>query len=737
MSDPTTRGSTPTTMPAPAPPALDVDMERRRILVVDDNDANRYAVSYWLREAGFEVLEADTGESAFAIATGAEAPSLVVLDVRLPDTTGFDVLRRLREHPSTADVPVVHVTASFTSSEWRAHGLEAGADAYLTHPIEPRELVAIVRSHLRVRAAEERVRAAAAEWTATFDALDEPVLLVDVRERVVRGNRAAALVLHQVHHGSRTLDAAMGRPLAEVAVGPLAPMLAVARRVLADAVSTQSSGVGDDLAIGEEMHLDGRRFSLVGRPVREANGAVRGVVCVLSDVTERAILLEQAEDARLAAEAANRAKSTFLATMSHEIRTPINAILGYADLLDLEIAGELTSQQRDYLRRLHGSSRHLLTLVDDVLDLAKVDAGQLRVRHDVAPIAPVVDAAVALVAPLAEAKGLALRVDVPEDAQFRGDEHRVRQILLNLLTNAVKFTAPGGEVRVQVQAVERPPSALRDLPVSRYGGWTAIAVRDTGIGIAADRLDAVFDPFVQVDEGLTRARGGTGLGLTISRRLARLMDGDLSLESEPDVGSAFTLWLPATEPDRDEYGMADGPGALALLGTRGAEAETPTWASVAGAALVSDAIADDLPALLDALAARYREDPVLAPVAASLPRPLLLDHTHVMLAEIASALGVIADERGHEAGWLRDSSRIRRTIAELHGGQRHRLGWEQVHLLREYALLRIEVERFVEHRLTREGLPSVPVLEVVRRVIDQACEISSLALSGHTSRRPD
>ena len=250
-----------------------------------------------------------------------------------------------------------------------------------------------------------------------------------------------------------------------------------------------------------------------------------------------------AERALAAADAANRAKGEFLANMSHELRTPINAVLGYSDLLDLEIGGPLTGEQRMHVDRIRSSSRHLLTLVNDILDLAKVEAGQLSVAHERETVGPVIAEAAALVEALYEERGVSLH-DACTDPRvpYVGDRDRVRQILLNLLSNAGKFTEAGGHVIVHCGTTRRPAPEAQ---LAGAGVWTCIQVEDTGIGIAPDEAAMVFQPFVQVEGGRTRTQGGTGLGLTISRQLARLMGGDLTLRSEKGKGSCFSLWLPA------------------------------------------------------------------------------------------------------------------------------------------------------------------------------------------------
>ena len=280
---------------------------------------------------------------------------------------------------------------------------------------------------------------------------------------------------------------------------------------------------------------------------------------------------EQLAERTAAAEQAARLKAEFLATMSHEFRTPLNAILGYTQLLDMGVLGAVSPAQHAHLERLEASGRHLLRLVDDVLDVAKVDADRLDVREDVLPTSAVVAAALALVQPQATAKGIRI-LDLGAagpGVPYVGDEHRARQILVNLLSNAVKFTPPGGQITVTCGAAAEPepgvvpggPGAAQRRPENAPpAGWAFVQVEDTGPGLDPELVGRLFEPFVQADGALTREQGGTGLGLAISRRLARLMGGDLVARTRPGAGATFTLWLPG--PADADAAPAAGPARL-------------------------------------------------------------------------------------------------------------------------------------------------------------------------------
>lgn len=306
------------------------------------------------------------------------------------------------------------------------------------------------------------------------------------------------------------------------------------------------------LARSEGKPDDERYVNFVYQRIRGSGEVEDGVLAHGSDVTEqvlarravdamntalRADVARQARDrlaleaARAEAEEANRAKSQFLTTMSHELRTPLNAIAGYSDLLLGGIRGKLSAAQIADVERIKRSGQHLLSLINDILNFAKIEAGQVEFCVERAPVSRIITGLDELVAPRVAVRGLRITI-VPADSSLfvHGDVEKLRQILLNLLSNAVKFTDSGGEI---VLSADGDDEAVR------------ISVRDTGRGISPGQLATIFDPFVQVDRHLTpSSQQGVGLGLAISRDLARRMNGDLTVESTSGTGSTFTLTLP-------------------------------------------------------------------------------------------------------------------------------------------------------------------------------------------------
>jgi PAS domain S-box-containing protein len=267
-------------------------------------------------------------------------------------------------------------------------------------------------------------------------------------------------------------------------------------------------------------------------PILDDHGRVRAVVTSFTDITERKALLDSLAQARDEALQASRLKSAFVANMSHEIRTPMNGVLGMADLL---MESPLSEEQHQMARVIQTSARNLLTIIDDILDLSKIEAGKLTIELSDFDLGDQVDQALALLSPRAQARGLVLDSDLPAAPlpRVRGDGVRLQQVLVNLLGNAIKFTERGG-ITLKVRALEPP--------VTGHFAFR-VEVQDTGIGIPPEQVSRLFQPFSQADESTTRKYGGTGLGLAISRQLVELMGGRIGVESAPGRGSLFWFEL--------------------------------------------------------------------------------------------------------------------------------------------------------------------------------------------------
>jgi len=400
-------------------PALDASVRPACVLIVDDERHNRDLLEVMLKPEGFLLLSAANGEEALAIVER-QPPDLVLLDVMMPGMDGYQVLVLLKGNPATNSIPVIMLTA-LDDRNARMHGLSAGAEDFLTKPVDRAELCVRVRNLLRLKAYGDKLR-------GTLAALESANIELDRRTREI----AAALA--------------------------------------------------------------------------------------------------EAGDARMMAEHANNAKTVFLRAMSHELRTPLNAISGYAEILELGIRGAVNPEQTNDLGRIKRASAYLLRLINDILTIARLE-GARPLNVISIPVKAVLGEVEELCVLQAKAKGLTLSVALCEgEVRVAADAERFQQILLNLITNAIKFTPTGGRIGVTCDGDD---STMR------------IRVSDTGVGVRILDIDRVFEPFVQVDRHLTAAtQQGVGLGLSISRELARAMRGDLTLQSAEGVGSTFTLTLP-------------------------------------------------------------------------------------------------------------------------------------------------------------------------------------------------
>jgi PAS domain S-box-containing protein len=438
----------------------------------------------------------------------------------------------------TADIPLLLISASFTSPSERARGLDSGADSYLTHPVEPPVLLATVRALLRGRDAELALRESETRFRTMADAAPVMIWLGDAD-----GN---------AEWFSRSWLTFVGQPLEQQARQGWATVIHPDdfERVDASYRAHMQTRAPFNIELRVRRHDGEWRWLLnSGTPRIDDAGSFAGFIGSCIDITDRKdgeiererllarerVARAEADAARIAAEHANDVKAQFLAAMSHELRTPLNAIGGYVDLLELGIRGPITDAQREDLDRIRKNQRHLLGLINNVLNFAKIEAGHVEYHIADTRLHDVLEGMYSLVAPQIRARGLTYDYSpCPPSVLVHADGEKVQQVLLNLLSNAIKFTEPGGNVRLECVCTD---------------AIAAVRVVDTGLGIPAGKLEAIFQPFVQVDQNFTRQGQGTGLGLSISRELARAMGGDITVESQLGEGAVFTLSLPRAPVD--------------------------------------------------------------------------------------------------------------------------------------------------------------------------------------------
>jgi PAS domain S-box-containing protein len=488
-----------------------------RILVVDDNPAALYATGRVLRSAGYEVLEATTGSAGLKAAPLAD---LVVLDINLPDMDGFEVCRQLRAEARTAQLPVLHLSATFTHAADYTQGFEAGADSYLTRPVEPTVLIATIRTLLFARHADLIRRGLDARFRTMFALAPVAIALLD-----------DGLRLESVNPAFCTLSGYSPEEL----VGRTFRMCLSESRENEQELAAMQSGM-DDRHAGHFTfrRKDGTVAEVHGQIARESLTGVR--VLAAEDVSlkvqaeqARERLLTSERAARAEAERSNRLKEEFLATLSHELRNPLNAILGWATVLNRKTG--LPESVTQGLQAIERNSRIQARMISDLLDYAGISFGKVRIMIETIDPYPVLKATIESVGEVAQSAGVALRVTYGEKPlRIEADAARLQQIVWNLLTNAIKFSPKGSSV---------------DIEAGRSGDAFRLVVRDQGRGIEPEFLPKIFERFSQQDATTTRSHGGLGLGMAIVKQLTDVHNGHIRAESGgAGRGATFTLDIP-------------------------------------------------------------------------------------------------------------------------------------------------------------------------------------------------
>jgi PAS domain S-box-containing protein len=486
------------------------------VLVVDDNPATRYSTSRVLKAAGFHTREAATGQEALSLAdAGVDA---VVLDVHLPDIDGFEVCRQLRQRPHGARLPVVHLSAAYLRDDDKVRGLDAGGDAYMTHPAEPALLVATLQALIRARTAEDGRRRSEARFRAIYDLAPGGICLIDTDGRVVDANPAMLRLLE------RDTGAVVGQPLRRF-------VPTSAHATLDDALSRSREGLWRG-----ELPLCTPDERLVQLEWSWSAHVEPGVILALAtDISERIQisrereqLLDREQAARAAAERVSRSKDEFIAVLSHELRTPLNAILGWVHVLKHAKTNDALPRGLEAIER---NAKIQTRLISDILDVSRMDLGKLRLETEPVDVHELVHAAAQALASAAADKSLQLALEAHgARTAVVVDPARLQQIVWNLLTNAIKFSQPGGRIDVRLHQDDT---------------WLTLTVQDQGQGIKPEFLPHLFDRFAQSDSASNRFHGGLGLGLSIVKHLVELHGGHIDARSEGvGRGAAFVVMLP-------------------------------------------------------------------------------------------------------------------------------------------------------------------------------------------------
>lgn len=528
-----------------------IDRSQHRLLVVNDDPVGRYTTVRLLNAAGFPTEEAANGAQALALAD--RDISAVVLDIHLPDIDGFELCRRLRARNTTFRLPVIHLTAAYLTDEDKVRGLDAGADAYLTHPVEPAVLVSTIQALVRTQAAEAAMRASEVKFRTVYAQAPSGICLLQASDATVLDANPAMLAL-------------LERSSAEVVGQPMLTFVAPADRPVASQFFQQleESGHRAQFSLltpsGDAVTVEWT----TSPPVEPGVGMVMAMDVSHQQqlVQQRQAMLDRERTARSEAERLSRLKDDLIAVLSHELRTPLNAIMGWAHVLQRHSPPELLSKGLSAIERNVSIQARMIS---DILDMSRLNVGKLPLSRDLEEAGAIVRAAVAAVQAGVQDGGHRLALDLQdEQLLLMADSGRVQQVIWNLVGNAAKFSPKGSTITLSLRAQD---------------GGARIEVQDQGQGIDPQFLPYIFERFTQSDASSNRQHGGLGLGLAIVKSLVEAHGGWVQVHSDgPGLGARIAFWLPGSDAEQPMDGPDTGAGLLGPM----EGPDTPNAAILAG-----------------------------------------------------------------------------------------------------------------------------------------------------------
>jgi PAS domain S-box-containing protein len=521
-------------------------LELPTVLNVDDNEARRYAKSHILKRGGYQVIESETGAEALRVVKEFQ-PSLVLLDVKLPDTSGFAVCEAIKADPATAHIMVLQISALYLNPEDRAIGLERGADTYLTEPVEPAELLGATKALLRLyerdqekrflldqlREANRQNAAQLEELNSIYATAPVGLAVLDTELRYIRVNDLLA------ERNGIPADQHIGRTVREIIPSIAGAVETACREVLVTGKPRLNVQM-----IGETGAQPGVKRTWLNSyfPLKDLNGECIGVNVVIQDLTDQKQLEGRLREA-------DKRKDEFLAVLGHEWRNPLGVIGNAVELLPVSDTPE-AREIRAIIKRQISRMTHL---TNDLLDVSRISAGQVEIDKQSCDFAAIAREAAEDYRGLLGSVGIRLALQLPQDPVWVvGDCSRLGQAVGNLLHNTQKFTPPGGTVTVTLAIVSNQQTAV-------------LKVRDTGIGMDESTLTRLFEPFSQALRSFDRSRGGLGLGLTLVKAFIEMHGGAVSASSKgPGKGSEFMVRLPVqrdpTAPGEPKPESSASPG---------------------------------------------------------------------------------------------------------------------------------------------------------------------------------
>ena len=466
------------------------------ILIVEDSPTQRNMLQYMLEKHGFRVESTSNGKEALALLDG-ERPLAVISDIVMPEMNGYELCRRIKGNHELQNIPVILLT-SLSDPEDVITGLECGADYFLMKPYNEGFLLSRIQYILANRnlESEQGVRMGleiffrGKKYFINSDRLQILNLLLSTYETAIQNNRELANASEEMSVLNEQLEESMA-----------------------------------------ELELNQVELQTMN--------------------AELNLQKEMAHEAKSQAEEASRAKSEFLANMSHELRTPLNSVIGFSEVLEDELVGQLNAKQHEYVANILNSGRHLLSLINDILDLSKVEAGKLTLEPSTVKLRELISDSLTMLQEKALKHNLHLDLELPGncDIELIADGRKIKQIMFNLLSNSVKFTQDGGNILVRVRRRSLSDFLAEGLYIQgeiqpEMGDFMEIAVEDNGIGIDQEDIPRLFKEFSQLDSPYTKEYEGTGLGLALTKRLVELHGGLVGVESDIGKGSRFFFAIP-------------------------------------------------------------------------------------------------------------------------------------------------------------------------------------------------
>ncbi|TQD23824.1 ATP-binding protein [Methanolobus vulcani] len=508
-----------------------------KVLVVDDNINARKLLAKILVSNGYEAFEVTDGNEALEFLKDTK-PGLIISDIMMPNMDGFTLIKEVKSNPDTKDIPFVFYTAHYVSEQDHLLATSLGASRFIVKPAEPHELLHEVQNVLDEYAAglikpEEKIIGTDEEYYKQYservvrkleDKYGELEKTTNFLNAVLENMCDCVVVVDpqlNVTYYNHKVSEAMG---CDIESGKKLPDF-MSRHVIN--AKSNSENVFETRLIKKDktvIYLEGT----ISVNINEG-GDSTGYTLVFRDVTKRKQAEKELLNTKLEAESLSRAKSEFLDNMSHELRTPLTAIIGFSDVLCTGMSGDLNEKQLGYANHIAKSGKHLLEVINDILNVSKLETCRMELECEIFSIMEVLDDVFAIFSPMAQGKNIDLRLDSDIQVdEIYGDRLKFKLVMSNLLSNAIKFTPNNGKVLV---TAEKNDDKLH------------VSVSDSGIGIPEHKLKQIFDPFIQADSSNARTYGGTGLGLTLVKWFVELHNGTIHVESEEGAGSTFAFTI--------------------------------------------------------------------------------------------------------------------------------------------------------------------------------------------------